>query len=443
MVEHRIFNPGVAGSIPARPTLSFIAVRGGRSLKGKVQISGAKNAALAILPATIVVRGEVSISNVPRVADVETMLSLLKRMGADVQRDGDVVRLSSDSIDTYEAPYEYVSRMRASIYVLGPLLARFGKARVALPGGCAFGPRPINFHIYALRLMGANVRVEHGYVVAEAPDGLRGTTVTFERKSVGATIHTMTTAVLADGETVIENAAIEPEVVDVARFLKRCSAEIDGEGTDRITVRGNGRDGFLSSCGSYRVIPDRIEAATFVIAGLITDGEVEITGVVPEHLTAVLNKLREAGARLEIREDRIAVLPSGRLNGRDVETAPYPGFPTDVQPMYMALMTVARGVSVIREGIYPDRFKHAYELMRLGASIDVGDGYAVVKGVEKLTGAPVMGSDLRGAAALVLAGLVAEGETTVGGYYHLSRGYENFIQKMRGLGADMDLRDTV
>ena len=423
--------------------MSFIAVRGGRSLKGKVQISGAKNAALAILPATIVVRGEVSISNVPWVTDVETMLSLLKRMGADVQRDGDVVRLSSDSINTYEAPYEYVSRMRASIYVLGPLLARFGKARVALPGGCAFGPRPINFHIYALRLMGANVRVEHGYVVAEAPDGLRGTTVTFERKSVGATIHTMTTAVLADGETVIENAAIEPEVVDVARFLKRCGAEIEGEGTDRITVRGNGRDGFLNSCGSYRVIPDRIEAATFVIAGLITDGEVEITGVVPEHLTAVLNKLREAGARLEIREDRITVLPSGRLNGRDVETAPYPGFPTDVQPMYMALMTVARGVSVIREGIYPDRFKHAYELMRLGASIDVGDGYAVVKGVEKLTGAPVVGSDLRGTAALVLAGLVAEGETTVGGYYHLSRGYENFVQKMRSLGAEIDLRDTV
>jgi len=423
--------------------LSFIVVRGGRSLRGKVQISGAKNAALAILPATIVVRGEVSISNVPRVADVETMLSLLENVGAEIQRDGDVVKISSDSMNTYEAPYEYVSRMRASIYVLGPLLARFGKARVALPGGCAFGPRPINFHIYALRLMGADVRVEHGYVVAEAPDGLRGTTVTFERKSVGATIHTMTTAILADGETVIENAAIEPEVVDVARFLKRCGAEIEGEGTDRITVKGNGKGGFLNSCGSYSVIPDRIEAATFVIAGLITDGEVEITGVVPGHLTAVLNKLREAGARLEIREDRITVRPSGRLNGRDVETAPYPGFPTDVQPMYMALMTVARGVSVIREGIYPDRFKHAYELMRLGASIDVGDGYAVVKGVEKLTGAPVMGSDLRGTAALVLAGLRAEGETTVGGYYHLSRGYENFVQKMRSLGADIDLRDTV
>jgi len=406
-------------------------------------VSGAKNAALAIIPATIVVSGKVRIYNVPDVADVRTMTALLREMGAEVEEGDGEVSVSTDSIRTYEAPYEYVSRMRASIYVLGPLLARFGRARVALPGGCAFGPRPINFHIYALQTMGARVRVEHGYVVAEAPMGLKGTTITFERKSVGATIHTMTTAVLAEGTTVIENAAIEPEVVDAARFLKRCGANVSGEGTDRITVEGRGGEGFLTSCDSYSVIPDRIEAATFVIAGLITGGEVEVVGVVPEHLTSVLNKLREAGANLTVEGDRVVVKPSGRLQGRDVETAPYPGFPTDVQPMYMALMSVAEGVSIIREGIYPDRFKHAYELMRLGASIDVGDGYAVVKGVRRLTGAPVMGSDLRGTAALVLAGLVAEGVTSVGGYYHLSRGYERFIEKMRGLGADVDIRDTL
>ena len=423
--------------------MSFIVVRGGVPLKGEVKVSGAKNAALAIIPATIVVSGKVRISNVPDVADVRTMTALLREMGAEVEEGEGEVSVSTDSLSTYEAPYEYVSRMRASIYVLGPLLARFGKARVALPGGCAFGPRPINFHIYALQAMGARVRVEHGYVVAEAPNGLRGTTITFERKSVGATIHTMTTAILAEGTTVIENAAIEPEVVDAARFLKRCGALISGEGTDRITVEGRGRDGFLTSCDSYSVIPDRIEAATFVIAGLITDGEVVVSGVVPEHLTAVLNKLKEAGARLAIGEGSIAVMPSGRLQGRDVETAPYPGFPTDVQPMYMALMTVARGVSIIREGIYPDRFKHAYELMRLGASIDVGDGYAVVKGVDRLTGAPVMGADLRGTAALVLAGLVAEGTTSIGGYYHLSRGYERFVEKMRGLGARIGLKDSL
>jgi len=415
-------------------------VVGGIPLKGSVRISGAKNAALAIIPASIVVGSEILLRNVPGVADVETMVALLRELGAKVEREDDRVRLLTTSLETHEAPYEYVSRMRASIYVLGPLLGRFGKARVALPGGCAFGPRPINFHIYALRMMGANIKVEHGYIVAEAPK-LKGTTITFERKSVGATIHILTTAILAEGETVIENAAIEPEVVDVARFLKECGAEVEGEGTDRIRIVGRGRDNLLPGCGSYQVIPDRIEAATFIIGALITGGHVKVEGIVTEHLTAVLNKLQEAGGRLNVAEDSVEVLPSGRLKGRDVETSPYPGFPTDVQPLYMALMTLASGVSVIREGIYPDRFKHAYELMRLGARIDVGDGYAVVKGTEKLTGAPVVGSDLRGAASLVLAGLAAEGTTEVGGYYHISRGYERFVEKLKSLGAKITLLD--
>ncbi len=367
------------------------------------------------------------------------MLSLLGVLGAEVEREGDTVRISSEGIKSHEAPYEYVSRMRASIYVLGPLLARFGRAKVALPGGCAFGPRPVNFHVQALKTLGAEISVEHGYIVAEAK-GLRGATITFERKSVGATIHTLITAVMVEGETVVENAAIEPEVVDVARFLKKCGAEIEGEGTDRIRVRGG--KPLRGGC-TYGVIPDRIEAATFVIASLITGGDVFVRGAKSEHMLAVLNKLREAGANVEIGDGGIRVKPSGRLKGRDVETSPYPGFPTDVQPLYMALMSLAEGVSVIREGIYPDRFKHAYELMRLGADIDVGEGYAVVKGVDRLTGAPVSGADLRGAAALVLAALAAEGESVVYGYEHIARGYENFTEKFRNLGANMSLEGEI
>ncbi len=411
-----------------------IVVKGGNSLKGEVYISGAKNSALALIPASVVVEGKISFRNVPRVKDIQTMVELLRGMGSYVETEGSTVEVDSAKINKPFAHYKYVSKMRASIYVLGPLLARFGEAKVALPGGCAFGPRPINFHVEGLKKMGATIEIEHGYIVAKAKDGLKGAYISFERKSVGATIHLMITAILSKGETIIDNAAIEPEVVDVARFLKKCGAKIYGEGTDRITVVGGG---FLKTCKEYTVIPDRIEAATFIIASLITNGDVVVKNVIPEDMLSVLSKLQECGADLEVGENYIHVKPSGRLKSSDLETAPFPGFPTDVQPQYMSLMSVSEGRAFIKEGIYPDRFKHAYELIRLGANIKVGEGFAVVEGVDRLMGAPVVGTDLRGTASLVLAGLVAEGETEVDGYEHMLRGYENFVRKLGDLGAEV------
>ena len=404
-------------------------------MKGSVRISGSKNSALALIPASMVIDGWVNLFDVPKVSDVKTMLELLEFMGASFSFDGNTLRIDSSSIKEPFAPYEFVSKMRASIYVLGPLLARFKRAKVALPGGCDFGPRPINFHLDGLRKMGAEISFEHGYIVAKTR-GLKGTYISFEKKSVGATIHLMTTAVLAEGETILDNCAIEPEVVDAARFLKSCGARIEGEGTDTIRILGSEP---LKGNVEYRVIPDRIEASTFVISALITDGEVRVENIRPKDMFSVLAKLEECGAKLEVGEDYVFVKPSGRLEAKDVETAPFPGFPTDVQPQYLSLMSVSKGKAIIREGIYPDRFKHAYELMRLGANIKVGEGFAVVEGVERLSGAPVVGKDLRGTAALVLAGLVAEGFTEVDGYEHLIRGYENFEEKMGGLGAEIEV----
>ncbi len=412
-----------------------ILVEGGSRLKGSVKISGAKNSALALIPVSIITDGELILNNVPNVKDVETMLNLLEFMGASVSFEKNTVKVDCRSIKEPFAPYEYVSKMRASIYVLGPLLARFKRAKVALPGGCAFGPRPINFHIESLRKMGANIDIKHGYIYAKA-DKLKGTYIYFERKSVGATIHIMVTATLAEGETIIDNAAIEPEVVDTAKLLKKCGADIEGEGTDRVIIRGGN---LLGGCDNYSVIPDRIEGATFIIAGLITDGDIKVEGVRPEDMFSVISKLQECGADMEIGKDYVHVKPSGRLKASDVETSPFPGFPTDVQPQYMALMSVSEGKCLIKEGIYPDRFKHAYELMRLGANITVGDGFAVIEGVEKLTGAPVHGTDLRATASLVLAGLVAEGKTEIDGYEHMLRGYENFTEKISSLGAKVEV----
>ncbi|MEO0148950.1 MAG: UDP-N-acetylglucosamine 1-carboxyvinyltransferase [candidate division WOR-3 bacterium] len=415
--------------------MAKIVVKGGNGLKGSVKISGAKNSALALIPVSILIDGNAEFVNVPNVEDVRTMLELLSVMGSEVSFDKGNVFINTSNIKEPFAPYEFVSKMRASIYVLGPLLARFKRAKVALPGGCAFGPRPINFHLEGLRKMGAEIEIEHGYIIAKAKE-LRGAYLTFEKKSVGATIHLMTTAVFAKGETVIDNAAIEPEVVDVAKFLKKCGANIEGEGTDTIRVYGGG---FLKGGIKYGVIPDRIEAATFIIASLITNGEVRVEGIRPKDMGAVISKLMECGGRFEIGEDYVLVKPSGRLEAKDVETAPFPGFPTDVQPQYMALMSVSNGKSLIKEGIYPDRFKHAFELIRLGANIKVGEGFAIVEGVESLSGAPVVGSDLRATASLVLAGLVAKGITEVDGYEHMLRGYENFEEKIRNLGAELEV----
>ncbi len=409
-------------------------IEGGYKLRGEVRVSGAKNAALPLFAASILIPEPVVFRNVPDVADVFTMAELLSDLGARVERvEKGTWRIDTSSISNTTAPYEVVKRMRASIYVLGPLLARFGRAEVSLPGGCAFGPRPVDFHIRGLKAMGADIRVEHGYIVARA-ERLGTASIAFDKKSVGATAHLMMAATISDGEVIIENAALEPEVVTLAEFLKLSGAEITGEGTDEVIVRGVDA---LRSPGEFEVIPDRIEAGTYAVASFMTGGEVTLKNVCVEHLRSVLEKLREAGASFEAdsRNRELRMFPGGRIAPVDIFTAPFPGFPTDMQAQFMAMLTVADGTSVIREGIYPDRFKHAFELTRLGADIKVDDGFAVVKGVEKLTGAPVMASDLRASAALVLAGLIAEGTTVVDRIYHLDRGYEDFEKKLSSLGA--------
>ena len=408
-------------------------VEGGVRLQGRVRVSGAKNAVLPIMAASLLIPEPVTIRNVPQVADVFTMKELLELLGVEVEMpEPGVLRIHAGTIRSITAPYEVVKRMRASIYVLGPLLAREGRARVSLPGGCAFGPRPVNFHIQGLQAMGAAIDLEEGYIVAEV-DRLKGTTLTFDRKSVGATAQLMMAAALAEGRTLIANAAQEPEIAALADFLNRAGARIRGAGTDFITVEGVET---LRSPGTFEVIPDRIEAGTFAVAAFMTDGEVFIEGACPDHLVTPFERLRAAGAEIQEELEGVWVRGSGeRPRPLGIHTQPFPGFPTDLQAQFMAMLTVASGTSVIREGIYPDRFKHAFELVRMGADITVEDGTAVVRGVEKLKGAPVMASDLRAGAALVLAGLIAEGKTLVDRIYHLDRGYERFEEKLASLGA--------
>ncbi len=410
-------------------------IEGGYKLSGKVKVSGAKNAALPLFAASILIPEPITFVNVPDVADIFTMAELLRDLGAQVERiEKGVWRIDASTISETVAPYEVVKKMRASIYVLGPLLARFHKAKVSLPGGCAFGPRPVDFHLRGLKAMGADVRVEHGYIVAEA-ERLTGASIAFDKKSVGATAHLMMAASLARGKVIIDNAALEPEIVTLAEFLKLAGAQIEGEGTDEITIEGVDE---LRSPGEFEVIPDRIEAGTYAVAAYMTGGDVTLENVCIEHLRTVIEKLREAGAELEADTTHHKLRVFSRthhIQPVDIFTSPFPGFPTDMQAQFMAMLTVAKGTSVIREGIYPDRFKHAFELTRLGADIKVDDGFAVVKGVGKLTGAPVMASDLRASAALVLAGLIADGTTIVDRIYHLDRGYEDFEKKLSALGA--------
>ena len=410
-------------------------IEGGFPLKGTVKISGAKNAALPLFAAAILLREPVVFTNVPDVADIYTMAELLAHLGVKVEKlEHGIWRLDASRIASTLAPYEIVRKMRASIYVLGPLLAREGEAKASMPGGCAFGPRPIDFHIKGLQLMGADITLEHGYIVSKTRDKhLHGATIAFDKKSVGATAHLMMAATLADGQTVITNAAHEPEVVTLAEFLNACGAKISGHGTDEITIVGV-ED--LHSPKEFEVIPDRIEAGTYAVAAFMTGGEITLSDVRPEHMRAVIERLRAAGAEVEESDETLVVHKRGsKIKPVDIFTAPYPGFPTDMQAQFMAMLSVAEGTSVIREGIYPDRFKHAFELVRLGADIKVEDGMAIVKGVKELTGAPVIATDLRASAALVLAGLIAKGTTTVEHIYHLDRGYERFEEKLTLLGA--------
>jgi UDP-N-acetylglucosamine 1-carboxyvinyltransferase len=411
-----------------------LRIKGGKPLEGRIRISGAKNSALPAMAASLLTEEEVTLENVPLVNDIYTTRRLLRELGAAVEFERDhAVRLRAQKILSHEAPYDLVKTMRASVLVLGPLLARTGRARVSLPGGCAIGARPINLHIKGLEKMGATVRTEHGYVEAIA-DRLCGAEIVFDRITVTGTENLMMAAALAEGETVLQNAACEPEVVDIADMLKDMGAKIQGAGTPTMSIRG-----VTELKGTtHRVIPDRIEAGTFLVAGAITQGEIEIVDSNPGHLTGVIEKLREAGANIETGGGRLKIRGKGNLKAADVVTKEYPGFATDMQAQYMALMTQTEGTSVITEDIFENRFMHASELMRMGANIRIDGSRAIVTGKSRLSGATVIASDLRASASLVLAALVADGSTLVDRVYHLDRGYEKIEEKLQSVGAEIE-----
>ncbi len=408
-------------------------ITGGHELNGTVTISGAKNATLPIMVATLLAAGKSTLRNVPDLRDVATLSKLLKVLGAKIEFRKNVMTLDMAPVDKWEAPYELVKTMRASVYVLGPLVARFGQARVSLPGGCALGPRPVDLHIKGMQALGADVEIEHGYIMAKAKR-LKGARIHFDISSVGATGNVMMAATLAQGTTRIENAAREPDIVALAGFLKKMGARITGEGTDTIEIEGKEN----LSPAEESIIPDRIETGTIMAAAAITGGRVKIEGCIPEQVGAFTVKLKEAGVDVEEGGDFISIKAPGRVRSVDITTAPYPGFPTDLQAQMMALLSVAEGTGIITETIFPDRFNHAPELKRMGADIKVDKNVAVVTGVKKLSGAPVMATDLRASAALVIAGLVAEGETKISRVYHIDRGYELFEKKLSGLGAQIE-----
>ncbi|GAB3747754.1 UDP-N-acetylglucosamine 1-carboxyvinyltransferase [Lysobacter olei] len=416
-----------------------IVVEGGRPLNGEVQISGAKNAVLPILCATLLADEPVEISNVPHLHDVVTTAKLLAGLGAGITIDQGTIGTGSESgivvdprtVNSHVAPYELVKTMRASVLVLGPLLAKYGEAEVSLPGGCAIGSRPVDLHIKGLQALGADIVVEHGFIKAKAAR-LKGARHVFEIVSVGATENVLMAATLAEGTTILENAAMEPEIVDLAECLRAMGAKIEGEGTPRIVIHGVER----LHGGKHAVVADRIETGTFLVAAAMTGGRITARKARPDTLDAVLDKLREAGAEITCEGDRITLDMHGkRPKAVNLTTAPHPAFPTDMQAQFMAMNCVAEGVGVIKETIFENRFMHVNELVRLGADIHVDGHSAVVRGVPQLSGAPVMATDLRASASLILAGLVAEGETTIDRIYHLDRGYENIEEKLSGLGA--------
>jgi len=409
-----------------------IVINGGKKLNGEVTISGAKNAALPIIAAGLLCEGKQVISNVPRLADVATLGRILQNMGVFFERRGSDVLIDSTGLANPEAPYDLVRTMRASVLVLGPLVARLGRARVSLPGGCAIGARPINLHLMGLEKLGADVAIEHGYVIAKAKK-LHGARIYFDTVTVTGTENIMMAAVFAQGETTLENAAREPEVVDLATALVRMGAKIEGAGTDIIKIQGVEQLRPVN----YSVMPDRIETGTFVIAAAITGGSVLIKNCFPGHLDAVLAKVSEAGADVKVDEGTIRVTGQRTIKPVDVKTLEYPGFPTDMQAQFMSLMALAEGTSVINETIFENRFTHVAELRRMGADIQTEGRSAIIRGVPKLSAAPVMATDLRASASLILAGLAAQGQTVVSRIYHLDRGYENIEQKLSALGADI------
>jgi len=421
-----------------------IIVKGGRKLSGEVTVGGAKNSALPLIAATLLAEnGRTLLENIPDLRDINTIIRLLAGMGAEITRSEGKLEISTTAIDNCQAPYELVKTMRASILVLGPLLARFGEARVSLPGGCAIGARPINLHIKGLEQMGAEIEVEHGYIIGKA-GRLKGADISFDLTTVTGTENLMMAAALADGVTHLRNAAREPEIIDLAVCLRKMGAKIEGDGTHTIIITGVEK---LTGC-EYQVMPDRIEAGTFMVAAGISDGDIVIKNTPLAALDGVVSKLQEIGLEIEpltkFSEDQpLAGIPvrirrrNSTLQALDIKTMPYPGFPTDMQAQVMTLLTLIPGTSVISETIFENRFMHVFELQRMGADIEVDGRTAIVRGVENLSGAPVMASDLRASAGLILAGLAAEGETVMSRVYHLDRGYSGFEKKLKALGANI------
>ena len=414
---------------------SVLEIWGKQPLQGQAKISGAKNSALAIMAGTLLCSQDCRLDNVPSLVDVDRMGQLLSALGVEVKRNRDVLEINAKDISTSQAPYEIVSQLRASFFAIGPIIARLGVARIPLPGGCAIGARPVDLHVRGLQSMGAQVQIDHGLVQAYAPQGrLKGAKIYLDYPSVGATETLMMAATLAEGETTIENAAQEPEVVDLANFCQSMGAKIWGAGTKRIYISGvrqlHGTD--------YTIIPDRIETGTFLIAGAIARSEISLAPVVPEHAISAIAKLRTMGVSIVMESaNQMRVIPAKTLKGTDIETLPYPGFPTDMQAQFMALLSVSQGNSVITETVFENRLRHFAELNRMGADIRVKGNNAIVRGVSTLSGAPVVATDLRASAALVLAGLAAEGKTTIQGLKHLDRGYEQLDGKLQQLGAKM------
>jgi UDP-N-acetylglucosamine 1-carboxyvinyltransferase len=411
-----------------------IRIVGGRPLKGTIPISGAKNAALPLMAACLLSDKPLTLTNLPALADIKTLTSLLEQHGVKVTPGDHSITLHAAEIPNTVAPYDIVRRMRASVLVLGPLLARFGNAVVSMPGGCAIGTRPIDLHLSALEKMGAKIHIGRGYIHAEAPKGLKGAHIKFDKVSVGATENVLMAAALAKGETVIENAAREPEVADLAKCLVAMGAKIEGIGSDRLVVKGVGR----LEAATHKIVADRIEAGTYAMAAAISHGDLTLEGADAEHLESLWEVLRKTGAEVEESEAGVRIVGNGEIAGADVITSPFPGFPTDLQAQYMALMSVSEGAAMITETIFENRYMHAPELSRMGANITIHGSSALVRGVDKLFGAEVMATDLRASSSLVLAALAAEGETFINRVYHLDRGYENLEKKLAACGAEIE-----
>lgn len=417
---------------------SVIHIWGQHPLAGEVQISGAKNSALVVMAGTLLCTGECRLRNIPALVDVDKMCQIIESLGVKIQRNGDILDFDVRDMNSHTAPFELVSKLRAAFFAIGPILAKMGTAKVPLPGGCSIGARPVELHVRGLQAMGAHVEIEHGIVNAHVTGSngrLQGAKIYLDYPSVGATETLMMAATLADGETIIDNAAKEPEVVDLANFCISMGAKIEGAGTDRITIVG------VESLHDtdYSIIPDRVEAATFLVAGAITHSEISLFPIVPDHLAAAVAKLEQIGVRVALdAPDRMRVIPGDVIQATDIETLPYPAFPTDMQAQFMALLAVAEGNSVITETVFENRLQHVAELQRMGANIRVKGNNAIVQGVPFLSGATVTATDLRASAALVLAGLAAKGQTVLQGLHHLDRGYDCLEEKMRKLGAKIE-----